>query len=217
MKTLRKLFVGLLTVAVVGTVVLSYAPQPSYAKDGDLTCRCLLLNINSSPNEGSWTNTQEKAGEPASTGDGTTQSPGAAAGTFLTVNIPAGFVKGGTACSDTSTSGACNPLTDTFISPGFKVPKLGDFLGNLIRLFFFIAGIIALLFLLIGALKWITSAGKEDGVKEAREQIQAAVLGLIVMVAVLTLVVIIEQVVFGGKLCLGISCPLQLGSINLIK
>jgi hypothetical protein len=56
-----------------------------------------------------------------------------------------------------------------------------------------------------------------DGVKEAREQIQAAVLGLIVMVAVLTLVVIVEQVIFGGKLCLGISCPLQLGSINLIK
>jgi hypothetical protein len=123
----------------------------------------------------------------------------------------------GDACKDSGTTGVCNPLTDTFISPGFKVPKLGDFLGNLIRLFFFIAGIIALLFLLIGALKWITSAGKEDGVKEAREQIQAAVLGLIVMVAVLTLVVIVEQVIFGGKLCLGISCPLQLGSINLIK
>ena len=204
MKTLRKLFVGLLTVAVVGTLVLSYAPQPSYAKDGDFTCRCLQLAAKPS-GTGMWTAVEENAASPAAS------TP--------TVEVPAGYKIQivGNACTDSGTTGACNPLTDTFISPGFKVPKLGDFLGNLIRLFFFIAGIIALLFLLIGALKWITSAGKEEGVKEAREQIQAAVLGLIVMVAVLTLVVIVEQVIFGGKLCLGISCPLQLGSINLIK
>ncbi len=206
MKTFRKLFVGLLTVAVVGTVVLSYAPQASYAKDGDATCRCNHKS-GSDPGIGGWIPVVE---------DSTASGGPAPAGSF---DMPAGYKLQtvGNACTDAGTAGVCNPLTDTFISPGFKVPKLGDFLGNLIRLFFFIAGIIALLFLLIGALKWITSAGKEDGVKEAREQIQAAVLGLIVMVAVLTLVVIVEQVIFGGKLCLGISCPLQLGSINLIK
>jgi hypothetical protein len=214
MKTFRKLFVGLLTVAVVGTLVLSYAPQASYAKNGDEICRCLQITGSTSPSDGDWANIVEFTPSVASTGSGTTVLAG---GSLTSVGIPENFRSGGTACSVTGTVGKCNPLTDTFIKLDWKVPKLGDFLGNLIRLFFFIAGIIALLFLLIGALKWITSAGKEDGVKEAREQIQAAVLGLIVMVAVLTLVVIVEQVIFGGKLCLGISCPLQLGSINLIK
>jgi hypothetical protein len=89
----------------------------------------------------------------ASTGSGTTVLAG---GSLTSVGIPENFRSGGTACSVTGTVGKCNPLTDTFIKLDWKVPKLGDFLGNLIRLFFFIAGIIALLFLLIGALKWIT-------------------------------------------------------------
>jgi len=193
MKTFRKLLVGSLTMVIVATSVVTFAARSTQAASLDTRCEC-IQTPNSSSGVGTWQSTQDN-------GSG--------------VRVPQ--TGGGSICVDVGISGACNPLTDTFISPGFKVPKLGDFLGNIIRFFFFIAGIIALLYLLIGAFKWITSEGKDEGVKEAREQIQAAVIGLIVMVAVLALVVVVEQVIFGGKICLGISCPLQLGSFNLVK
>jgi len=132
------------------------------------------------------------------------------------VSTTDGTTPGGRLCEDAGYAGkSCNTLTSTFLqSPVGKVPKIGDFLGNIIRIFFLIASIVALLYLLMGAFKWITSSGKEEGVKEAREQIQAALLGLVVMVAVLTLVVVIEQVIFGGRICLGISCPLELPQLS---
>ncbi len=111
----------------------------------------------------------------------------------------------------------CNPITDTFIDSPIPVVTFGNLLSNLIRLFFFIAGLVALVMLLLGALEWISSGGDEKKIESARNKIQAAFIGLVVMVAVITLVVVIEQVVFGGKVCLGISCPLQLGDISLIK
>ncbi|MEI6326791.1 MAG: hypothetical protein WCO78_01575 [Candidatus Roizmanbacteria bacterium] len=192
MNQFRKLFVGSLAIVLVATSVMTFAAQSSHAAAGDNPrCECM-----------------HTAGNAATVGTWTPRVDDGAGGR----------ADGSTVCADTGLAAlSCNPLTDTFVSPGFKVPKLGDFLGNMIRFFFFIAGIVALVFLLIGAFKWVTSEGKEEGVKEAREQIQAAILGLIVMVAVLTLVVVVEQVIFGGKLCLGISCPLQLGSFNLVK
>ncbi len=194
MKNIKNLFIGCLAMVFVATSAMIVLAQPSMAAQGDNPrCEC-VQTTGSGSGIGTW----------ASRVDGPTQG----------TRIPQTT---GSICSEVGISGACNPLTDTFISPGFKVPKLGDFLGNIIRFFFFIAGIIALIFLLIGAFKWITSSGKEEGIKEARDQIQAAVLGLIVMVAVLALVVIIEQVIFGGKICLGISCPLQLGTFNLVS
>ncbi len=194
MNTFRKLFVGSLALVLVATSVMTIAARSTLAAAGDNPrCECIQTS-GSSSGVGTW----------ISRVDGPT------AGTRV-------VQPGDVICLEAGISGACNPLTDTFISPGFKVPKLGDFLGSIIRFFFFIAGIIALIYLLIGAFKWITSEGKDEGVKEAREQIQAAVLGLIVMVAVLALVVVVEQVIFGGKICLGISCPLQLGSFNLVK
>ncbi len=192
MKTLRKLVISGLAVILLTTTVMSFAVGPTQAAAGDnLRCEC-TQTAGQAAGVGTWKGRMDN-------------------GTGGRVDAPI------TVCTEASVSGACNPLTDTFISPGFKVPRIGDFLGNLIRLFFFIAGIVALVYLLVGALMWITSSGKDEKVQEARQQIQAAVLGLVVMVAVLTLVVIVEQVVFGGKVCLGISCPLQLGSFNLVK
>ena len=55
---------------------------------------------------------------------------------------------------------------------------IGSTLGPIINLLFFIAAIIALVFLVIGGIKWITSSGEEKNVEGARNQIIAAALGL---------------------------------------
>ena len=112
---------------------------------------------------------------------------------------------------------SCNVYTQGFVRTWFRVPSLGDLIGNILRLMFFIAGLYALVLLLLGGFEWVSSGGEEKKLGSARGKILNAIIGLVVMVAVLTLVILLEQVVFGGKVCLGISCPIDMGSLSLIK
>jgi hypothetical protein len=96
---------------------------------------------------------------------------------------------------------------------GFKIPGLADILTFIIRIFFVIAGLVALLYLLLGAFSWITSSGEEEAVGKARQKITAAVIGVILIVAVLAVIVTLEQVVFKTKICFGISCPATIPSL----
>lgn len=96
---------------------------------------------------------------------------------------------------------------------GFAIPTIGDLLTFVIRAFFTVAGIMALLYLLLGALAWITSGGSKEGVEKAREKIQAAIVGVLMIVIVLAIVWTLENVVFQQKICFGISCPLTLPTL----
>lgn len=79
------------------------------------------------------------------------------------------------------------------ISPGFSIPGFGKVLTFLIRIFFVVGGLVALLYLLLGALSWITSGGNKENVDKAREKIQAALIGVILIFAVLAIVGVIEK------------------------
>lgn len=96
---------------------------------------------------------------------------------------------------------------------GFQIPSLSDILTFLIRFFFVIAGLAALLYLLLGAFAWITSGGNKEGVEKAREKIQAAVIGVILIVITLAIIWTLEQVIFAKQICFGISCPLTMPSL----
>lgn len=112
---------------------------------------------------------------------------------------------------------SCNPLTESYINVWFCVPTVQDLIGNLIRIIFFIAGLVALGLLLLGGFEWVSSGGDDKKIDGARRKILHAVIGLVVMVAVMTLAILIEQVVFGGKVCLGLSCPLNLAKLAIIE
>jgi len=101
-------------------------------------------------------------------------------------------------------------VTGGMVTPGFAIPSLVDVITFLIRFFFVIAGLAALLFLLLGALSWITSGGDKENVKKAQEKIQAAVIGLVLIVAVLAIIVTLETAVFNKQICIGISCPITI-------
>lgn len=58
---------------------------------------------------------------------------------------------------------------------------LGAVLGFVITIAFILAVLIALFFLVWGGIKWITSGGDKGGVEAARNQIIAAVIGLIIV------------------------------------
>ncbi len=130
------------------------------------------------------------------------------------------YSDGGVACDPAGPfmeGSSCNPLAESYINLWFCVPTLGDLIGNLIRIIFFIAGLFAIFMLLLGGFEWVSSGGDEKKLTTARGKITSAVIGLVVMVAVMTLVVLIEQIIFGGKLCLGISCPLDVGKLAIIE
>ncbi len=59
--------------------------------------------------------------------------------------------------------------------------SIGQLVGFIVTIAFVIAVLVALLFLVWGGIKWITSGGDKAGVEAARNQIIAAVIGLIVV------------------------------------
>ena len=61
---------------------------------------------------------------------------------------------------------------------GADIPKT---LGNIVVAIVVLAVVIALLYLLYGGLKWITSRGDKEQVEAARNHIIAAIVGLIVI------------------------------------
>jgi len=82
---------------------------------------------------------------------------------------------------------------------------LTDILTFFIRFLFIIAGLAALLYLILGALSWITSGGNKESVENARNKIMHAVIGLILLFVVLAVVVLMENVLFPDKCGLGVS------------
>ncbi len=103
--------------------------------------------------------------------------------------------------------------TTARIDTGWTIPSMATVLGFAIKTFFIVAGIAALLFLVLGAFSWITSGGDKEKVAKAQEKIQSAVVGLIILVAVIALVATVEQAMFKGAVCLGLTCDLVFPSL----
>ncbi len=90
-----------------------------------------------------------------------------------------------------STAIEASPSGNTMVSEeklGFKIPSLSEILTFVIRIFFFLGGLAAFVFMLLGAFAWITSCGDKEAITAAREKIQAAIIGIIMMVVVLGIV-----------------------------
>lgn len=101
------------------------------------------------------------------------------------------------------------PTIDTGIA-NIGSLNLSTILSFLIKFFFSLAALAALLYLLLGAFAWITSGGSKENVEKAREKIQAAVIGIILIIAVIAIAVTLEQFVFKGAICFGFSCPIKI-------
>ncbi|MFH0773542.1 MAG: hypothetical protein V1922_04495 [bacterium] len=94
------------------------------------------------------------------------------------------------------------------VNPGWTIPSLADVIGFLIKFLFFFSGLAALLYLLLGAFAWISSSGDKENVKKAQDKIQAAVIGLVLIVVVIVLIATLEQFVLKGTFCVGLTCKI---------
>jgi len=95
----------------------------------------------------------------------------------------------------------------------FTIPSLATILTFAIKFFFIFAGLAALLYLILGAFAWVTSGGDKEHVSKAQQKIQAAIIGLIVLVLVLSLIIVVEQVIFSQQVCFGITCPIKFDAL----
>ena len=91
------------------------------------------------------------------------------------------------------------------VNLGFTIPSFDAVLTFIIRFFFIIAGLVALIYFILGALAWITSGGNKESVDKAREKIQAALIGIILLFFVLALVGVLENILGLG---MGITKPI---------
>jgi len=105
---------------------------------------------------------------------------------------------------------AADTITDQL---PFVIPTLATILTFAIKFFFIFSGLAALIYLILGAFSWVTSGGDKEHVSKAQQKIQAAVIGLIVLVLVLSLIIVIEQVIFNQQVCFGITCPIKFDSL----
>lgn len=95
-----------------------------------------------------------------------------------------------------------------------NVPELPRFSANalitfLVKLLIVSAFIIAFIFLLIGGIRWITSAGDPKAVESAKNTVTAAIVGLLLVVSAFAIIRLVE---FFFKVPI-ISAPLALPHI----
>ena len=95
----------------------------------------------------------------------------------------------------------------------FTLPTLTEFLTFLVRFFFVLAGLAALIFLLLGAFAWITSGGNKENVEKARDKIVNALAGVVIIVLVVVILATFEHVVFSQKICFGITCNITVPNL----
>ncbi|OGH19527.1 MAG: hypothetical protein A3F31_01295 [Candidatus Levybacteria bacterium RIFCSPHIGHO2_12_FULL_38_12] len=100
-------------------------------------------------------------------------APLVAAISYLTLAMPAFAVE--TEVDVCPKDGSFSPLC------GLTVDRFGPIVGQAIGLIFVLAIILALGYLIYGAIKWITSEGDKGHVETARNQIIAAIIGLVII------------------------------------
>lgn len=95
--------------------------------------------------------------------------------------------------------GVISPPVDDPIYSGDVNTSLGKLLSTGIQLLFFVAGIVALFYLIMGAIDWINSSGEKEKLQKAQNKIQSAVIGLLLLVVVVVVFNVIMGTVLGGK------------------
>ena len=90
------------------------------------------------------------------------------------------------------------------------ITNLGSFISSIVALILIVSALAAFIYLVWGGLRWITSGGDKAAVDAARNQIQAALLGLFIVFAAWAFMIVLEQF-FGVSVLQGISIPTPFG------
>ncbi|MDP2670938.1 MAG: hypothetical protein Q8P13_00495 [bacterium] len=82
----------------------------------------------------------------------------------------------------------------SFDSTQIPFYNLGKIISNVLLLLFFVAGLLAFVFIVIGGIQWITAGGDKAAAQAARDRITSAVVGLLIVVAAFAITLILASV-----------------------
>lgn len=100
-------------------------------------------------------------------------------------------------------SALCPDASKTGITPpgcGGTMPTLQNIITFVLNILLFASFIIALVFLIIGGIKWMMSGGDKEGSGKAKETVTSALIGLAVVLGAWILINIVISTFTGGSL-----------------
>lgn len=118
---------------------------------------------------------------------------------FTAISAAAGFLSLASTKVFAQAVGAVNQT-------GIPFTDLGNLIRNILAVLFFVAGLAAFIFLIIGGIQYITAGGDPKAAASARDRITGAIVGLIIVVAAFAIVLILERV-FGIRIVSGVVFP----------
>jgi len=95
-----------------------------------------------------------------------------------------------------------------FVSGVTELGGPGGLLTIILQIVFFVAGLLTLIYLLVGGLRWITAGGDKEALAAARVSIWNALIGLTLVIAAFSIAKIIE-IIFGIRIVSGVNLPGQ--------
>lgn len=102
-------------------------------------------------------------------------------------------------------------LTPLLVDAQFRVPtaagtdpvptdtKITDILIRIIQILLAVAGLIAVIFLIVGGFRYITAAGNEETAEAAKKTITNAIIGIVVIILAFVIVRVVANAVIGGQ------------------
>lgn len=87
--------------------------------------------------------------------------------------------------------GIYNPALNALIGRGEGVAILNLFLGNIIAILLIVGVIVAFIFIIIGAIEWMTAGNDKAKMESARGKVVSAVIGLVILFAVFAIMKLI--------------------------
>ncbi len=84
-----------------------------------------------------------------------------------------------------------NPGSD----PGSVLSRFDTIISGFIAIITIFAGIAFVIYFVLGALTWVSSAGKADQLQKAKSQMSSALIGLIITILTIPVIYIIGQLV----------------------
>ena len=88
----------------------------------------------------------------------------------------------------------------TYVPGGLQTRNLSQYIQSIINAVLLLAGVVAVIYLIIGGYKYITASGNAESVAEAKTTIFNAIIGLVIIFAAYVIVDFVYQVITHGSI-----------------
>lgn len=124
--------------------------------------------------------------------------PGSCDSAQNTINTTATDCSGGVCCVPNSSITTGNSQTVDFPNP-IKASTMSEFLGNVLNALMGVVAFISLIFIIVGAVMYMLSAGNEQAIERAKKTITGAVVGLAIAAAAPTFLKEVKNILGGAN------------------